>query len=288
MFKKKFLKRVDFNLMNWLFFLSAAIIFISLAIGLIIGGKTIFTLNQKIAAQGAQKAAQKPAELDLVIIGVSNCEECYEIKPMIEALKQNNVKINTEKTIESGSAEGQELIKKFNINKLPTLLLTGELEKDANLKNLWLKIGEIKDNTFVLRQVGAPYVLVESGEVVGQVRLIMLTDKSCQECYNVNEHQQILKQFGFPLTNTQTIDSGSAAGQKLISQYQIKLLPTIILTGELEVYPTLKAIWPQVGTVEKDGAYIFRVGVKTMGIYKDLNTNQVVKPTVPANKSDSN
>jgi len=38
-----------------------------------------------------------------------------------------------------------------------------------------------------------------------------------------------------------------------------------------------------VGTVEKDGTYVFREGVKQMGIYKDLTTNKVIEPVVNTN-----
>lgn len=276
MFKNKLFKEFNFDFNSWLIIGSSAIIFISLVISLIVSGQTSILLNKKLAET---KEQDRPAELEIVVLKDSKCQDCFDVQPLVDAIKKENTKINSEKTVEVESAEGAELVSKFNIAKVPTLIVTGEVQKDPNLKALWERMGEVKDNnTFILRQVGAPYVLASSGEVKGRIKVIMLTDKSCSECYQVTNHEVILRQFGLSLNDKETIDRDSADGQGLVSKYQIKFLPTLILIGEVGAYPTLKAVWPQVGTVEKDGTYVFREGVKQMGVYIDLTTNQVVKP----------
>src|SRR5665811_2194818 len=98
-------------------------------------------------------------------------------------------------------------------------------------------------------------------------------------CYDVANHEIILRQFGVPTQDQQVINSQLSDGKELIAKYKIKLVPTIILTGDVGAYPSLINVWSQVGTIEEDGAYIFREGVKQMGIYKDLTTNEIIKPT---------
>ncbi|OGY50922.1 MAG: hypothetical protein A3J65_00340 [Candidatus Buchananbacteria bacterium RIFCSPHIGHO2_02_FULL_45_11b] len=273
MIEKKSQSKISFNF--WFAVSLAVITSGALLFGLIILFQANLSLNKKIAEA---KEAERPADIDIVILQESSCRDCASLNSLINAIKKENVKVNSEKTVEIASPEGKELIGKYSIAKAPALIVSGEIEKDANLKAIWPQLGEIKDGVFILRQVGAPYVLINSGEVRGRIKFVMLTDAGCGECYKVAQHEQILKQLGLPTQDQQIIDRQSAAGQKLITEYKIKLLPTIILTGDLEVYPPLIKVWPQVGTVEKDGAYVFREGVKQMGVYKDLTANQVIKP----------
>ena len=262
---------------------SLTIINIILLTGLIISFQTVLSLNKKI--NEAAEAA-RPANLNIIVLKTANCEDCSDMTPLINAIKKKNVKINSERTVDISDPEGIKLINQYGIKKAPTLIIGGELQKETSLKTMWQQLGEIKDNTFILRQVGFPYVLTDSGEVKGRVKLIMITDDACKECYDVKKHKQILKQFNLPIQNEQIIGSRSADGKKLIAEYKIKLLPTIILTGDVGTYQELTKIWSKIGTIEKNGAYVFRDGVKRMGIYKNLTTNKIITPTADSkNKS---
>jgi len=133
--------------------------------------------------------------------------------------------------------------------------------------------------------VGAPYTDTDTGAVKGRIKLSLLTDISCTECYDVTQHELILKEsFGID-TTANVVDTKSSAGQALIRTYKIKLVPTIVLSGETDEYPGLKSVWSQVGVVASDGAYVFTTGVPLMGTYKDLTTNKVVTPAPPAQTS---
>ena len=276
-----FQKKFNFSLNLWLIIGLAVVISVSLLGGLILSGKTNLLLSKKIAET---EEAQRPANLDLVILTDSTCLDCFDVSSLIETvIRQENVKINSEKIVEITSPEGIALIDKYNITKAPTFIVSGEIEKDAKLKALSPQLGEIIGDTFILRQVGAPYILPSSGDIKGRIKWVMLTDTSCTQCYDVTRHEAILGQFGVPTQDKQLLNSNSSEGRELIAEYKIKLLPTIILTGDLELYQALKAVWPQVGTVEKDGTYVFREGVKQMGIYKDLTTNKVIEPVVNTN-----
>lgn len=246
-----------------------------LLLGLIISFQTISSLNKKI--DEAAEAA-RPANLNIIVLKTSNCKDCSDLTPLINAIKKKNVKINSERTVDISDPEGIKLINRYGIKKAPTLIIGGELQKETSLKKMWEQLGEIKDNDFILRQVGAPYVLTNSGEVKGRIKLIMLTDDACKKCYDVKKHEQILKRFGLPVEGGQIIGSRTPDGKKLIAKYKIKLLPTIILTGDVGTYKELTKIWAEIGTIEKDGSYVFRDGVKRMGAYKDLVANKIISP----------
>jgi len=242
-------------------------------------------IKQKIAA--ATEAA-RPAELEVTIITDSSCEECFDITDSIRSLKSQNVKILTEQTVDWKSEEGQRLIQELGIEQVPNLVISGELNKDQTVQSLLSRAGVIQDNVFFLAKVPPPYVDIQSGEVKGIFEVVLLIDKSCGECYDTANHKVALKNLGMTVSSERTVDISSAEGRKLLTQYQITAVPTLLLTGDLGEYAALAQVWPQVGTIEEDGTYVFRQ-VKIMGTYRDLATGKVVAaPSRPPAASSDN
>lgn len=264
---------------NYWFLLAVfGVIFISAAVTISFSLKTNALTNQKMAAAAE---ANRPANLDLTLLTDAACQDCFNLNSVLDNIKKENVKINSQKTIDSAGDEGKQLVAKFAIKKLPTFLIKGELEKNSTLTKFFAQTGDIINDTFVFRQIGGPYVDTATGKVKGRVNLVLLTDITCMECYDVTQHEIILKQFGLQPT-AKVLDIKSAAGSALRNKYGIKLAPTFILSGDVNEYPSFKTVWPQVGTVAYDGAYIFTKGVPFMGVYKDLTTNKIVTPAPEA------
>ncbi len=236
--------------------------------------RTNFMANKNIAANAETK---RPANLELITITDKSCPDCYNLGPVMDYIAKENVKFISEKTLDKTSDEGKELIAAHAIKKLPAFILKGELEKNTVLAEFFSKTGDITDNTFVFRQVGAPYSLADTGEIKGKINFTMLTDSSCTTCYDVTQHELILQQFGILNPGT-VVDAKSAAGQALIRKYKINLVPAFVLSGDMDEYPNLKPVWGQVGVVASDGAYVFTKGVPFMGTYKNLATNQIIIP----------
>ncbi len=239
--------------------------------------KTNSLANKNMAATAE---ANRPANLDITTITDNTCADCFNINPLLDSIKKENVKITNQKTLDKNSDEAKQLIKEFAIKKLPTIIVKGELTKNKNLATFFSKAGDTTGGTFVFRQVGSPYELTDTGEVKGRIKLTLLADTTCTTCYDVSQHETILRQFGIITTGT-VVDTKSAAGQALIHKYGIKLVPTFVLSGDVASYPDLKTIWSQVGVVAYDGAYVFTKGIPFMGIYKDLSTNRVITPPPP-------
>lgn len=259
----------------WLGGIIGFIILIAISVNFIILGKTNNSLDKKIAEA---KEAARPAELEIILIKDSTCSDCAQVEPTIEVIKKENVIVKSGKSIEAGSSEAQTLIKKYNILKLPSFIISGEVEKEPALKNLWPQIGAIQDNTFIFRLTQAPFIDTKTNEIKGRVEMTLLYDETCGECYNVQNNLGALSRFGLPTKNNKIIDVNSQEGQELIQKYNLKLAPTVIISGDPEPYSALKQIWSQVGTIENDGSYILRKGVAQMGTYKNLEDNQVIDP----------
>ncbi len=260
---------------NYRFLLAVfTIILISAAVTTVIFIKNNKTLNKKIAETAESK---RPANLELIIIADQTCKDCFDLNPILSQIANENVKINSNQVINSTSTEGKQLIEKFSIKKLPTFLVKGEMTKNTALTKFFSQAGDTADKTFVFRQVGGPYTDVTTGKVKGRVNLVLITDVTCTECYDVTQHETILKQFGMTAPAT-VVETKSPAGRTFISRYGIKLVPTFILKGEINEYPDFTKVWPEVGMVAYDGAYVFTKGVPFMGTYKDLSTNKVITP----------
>jgi hypothetical protein len=71
------------------------------------------------------------------------------------------------------------------------------------------------------------------------------------------------------------LDISDARGKELVAGYSITKVPTVILSGEVGVYPPAQAL-KQFYTIEKDNSYVFR-NTSLVGTYRDLSTSQIVK-----------
>lgn len=225
------------------------------------------TVTQKI---NENKELVRPAELQLTIIEDENCKGCASLDSVLKFIKSQNVKIVSEKTVDFKSDNGKILIEDYKITKLPTLLVVGEINKSDQLKQVLPKMGDVNQNTFVLRQVQPPFEEVATGKVRGLVNLILVGDSQCKDCYDVNQHKQLLSNgFGISPVSTTLVDAYGKLGRKVVSDYKITQVPTFVLSGDVSVYSNLVSIWEKIGSVEKDGSYIFR-DVKQMGKYVSL------------------
>ena len=217
-----------------------------------------------------------------------SCIQCINPKLTVEAYKKAGIKITDEKEVIWNSAEGQVLISQYKITKLPTFLLSSDIDLYDDVKTNWNHIGTVEqDKTYVARNLNLPYRDVDKGQIIGLVDLIYLTDATCTDCYKAQEVQKpiLTRGFGVGLVSERTLDINSAEGQALVSQYKITKVPTILLSPNADQYANLKNVWNSVGTVESDGWYVFREMAR-MGniIYKDLASNQIIQPASQPNQ----
>ena len=207
------------------------------------------------------------------------CEKCSNLSLLISQIKAAGVKIYEEKEIGENSNEGKELIKKYNVGFVPTIILSKDAGLYTIIQQAWLQIGNKEsDGSYVLRLVNPPFINLTTGKLRGIVDIVYLTDKNCVECYDVKLHKEILtnpQSFAIHLDKEETLDISSAKGKELIAKYNITQVPTIILSDEISAYPSNRLL-QQFFSIEKDGSYIFRI-IQVLGTYKDLTTNQIIK-----------
>ena len=234
---------------------------------------------------------QKPVYLDLqsgkfvgrvnaTIINTPLCSICQNLSNIVAALRQQGMSVYENKI---NDIEAMRLIGLYNISKLPVLILSPDALQ-YELMDSWRAQGTIEsDGSFVLRNITVPYWSVSEKKVKGSVNSILIKDATCANCYDPTTHQEVLQNqqsINLKIVSTKILDISSAEGKILISKYKITSVPTIIVQGDLSVYPTFLNIWPQIGTQEADGSYIFRNNYLLEGqYYRDLKTNQTLVGT---------
>lgn len=217
---------------------------------------------------------QEMGKVIATIISDPSCLQCIDPKLTIESFKKAGVKITNQRELVWNSYEGQQIISQYKITKLPTFVLSPDIDIYDNVKSNWANIGTVEtDKTYVARNLFLPYRDLEKGQILGLVDLIYLTDSSCTDCYKaVDVQKPILKQgYGVGIRFERTVDVASAEGQNLTNKYKITKVPTILLSSEADQYTNLKNVWKNVGTVENNGWYVFREMQQLQGaVYKDL------------------
>ena len=224
--------------------------------------------------------------ISAVYLTAEACNECIDRSTFVDSLKQSSIRFEEIKNVDVGTPEGLALADKYNISFAPTYVFSSDLGVYSIIQQNWDSVGNIEtDGSYVLRYRAVPYYDLKEMKVRGLVSLIYLSDKSCKTCYNVSIHKQIFSNpagFAMKIANESSYDISDAAGQALISKYSIVNVPTIIMQGDQAQYASLINVWPQVGTVEADGSYVFRNLDLLRATYKNLSSGKIINSSIPA------
>lgn len=226
-----------------------------------------FSLNKNIAEKTeAAKENSKPAKIEFTVIKNSKCSDCYDISAVSDHLKGSGIEVIKESSIELDSSEGRSLASKYGIERVPAVILTGEIEKAA-IEGL-----QKRGDALVFSQPQPPYTEAPTGKIVGRVKLITLKDSSCKDCSNLMLLITGIKNSGIRIVDEKTIDVSSDDGKTLSKKYDIGFVPTIILSGDAGHYSLISQAWSNIGTKEDDGSYVMRVATPP---YINLTTGKL-------------
>lgn len=214
--------------------------------------------------------------ISVIYIIESSCDDCYNVSKVVEGMRSVGVRIPYEKRIELSSKQGKELVEKYNIEKVPTIILDQEVDFYDNIRGGWFVYGSVEDDAYVMRNVTPPYYSVKDGKVQGYVDVVFLTDSSCSECYDVGLHEQLLEQVEIRFGNTESIDVSELDGVELVKKYGITEVPTIIISKEASEYYMASYTLDNFYSAEDDGKFVFRNFNKWKGVtYKDISSGEI-------------
>ncbi|MDP3985851.1 MAG: hypothetical protein Q8P77_00230 [Candidatus Veblenbacteria bacterium] len=262
--------------MKWL----SNVVLVAVLDGLIVlAGVRLATLLNNVptvvARVSTQQESVRPARLDVVVVADGTCPTCTSTQPFLDALQKQQVVFSTIKQIDGTTEEGKRYLAEQKLERFPAVVVSGETSRSSGLEQFLTQTSTRGESQFNYA-VPAPYHEVTSDKVRGIFRATYLASSNCSGCYDVTGNAGALKNLGVNVTEDKVVTAESSEGQELIQQYKIRYLPTIILVGDLGVYPGLQEVWPQVGSKEDDGTYILRDGVRLMGTYYDLQLQRAV------------
>lgn len=242
------------------------------------GNTALANFNQNNTIQ----PVPEPAEITLTLITDSNKTNLIQLASFVQQLEQlPGIKITSQKKLEIGSEEGRQLIEKYNVERVPAILLQGETKKSTVLAQNWPKVGTAEtDGTMVLRNIPPIYLETSTGKLRGETKATFVSVSDKNGVFDAEEvYMQILQSaFGVKPVEQETISYNSPEGKAMLSKYKLEKLPTAIISGDLNAYNGFPEVWLQGGTVEADGNYIFRSLDAIQGItYFDLNKNEVIE-----------
>ncbi len=201
-------------------------------------------------------------KLDIIALEDPSCSVCSTASALVTRFAQD-LKLSTTKTLDYRTSEGERLIKQYHIEKIPTLILFGELslyKGKMEMESFEIYGSRENDGAIVLRDIPAPYRDLATQKIVGLVKMTMVSDKSCKTCYDPAPLKDYVEfQFGMKVQEVSNVDVSSAEGKKLVNQYALRIIPTILLSPEAATYTSRSALWENVwGSVEGDGFEVMR------------------------------
>jgi hypothetical protein len=226
----------------------------------------IVGLNVVIAAgilapkttSGTAAVPPAPVEIQLTAITASGCPQCFDLTQYMTGLSQlQGVTVTSQKTLGSDSAEAQGLISQYSITKIPTIVVTGAVD-DPAVSDILAQIGEPRQGAIVLTQLPPPYFDLQTSEIVGLVSFTAIEDSTCDDCVDIDDILSQIRSVGVLFSENTTLDYSSPDAKSLITRYNITRLPALIISSDLGAYSIINTSWPNIGTVEPDGAYIWR------------------------------
>ncbi len=242
-----------------------------------------FVLTQVPAPYVDAQSGKIRGIVESILIYKKDCEKCTDLSQLLLQIKNGGIYLGKEDSYESGSKESLDILKKYDIKRLPALIFSSDLGDYEQVRQNWQAVGTIDtDGRYIFRNINPPYYDVQKKEIVGLVGIVYITDKDCANCYDVNLHRQILAGLGVIFGHESTYDISTEDGKELLLEYNITKVPTIFMSNDLRVYPQITEVWKQVGTIDTNAAenetvYTFRA-TEVMGTYHDLKTGQIVEP----------
>jgi hypothetical protein len=113
-----------------------------------------YVLPTQNAPYYATADARVHGRVTVTYITMQDCKECFDVFDLRTSLNASRITPYAERTIDAGSSKGKELIAKYNITAVPTILLDKEADAYPNLQPGWNIIGSVEeDGTYVLRDV---------------------------------------------------------------------------------------------------------------------------------------
>ncbi len=192
----------------------------------------------------------------VVIVEDLSCAKCVNASELLRVAGLENASTRL-RVVDVSSQEGASLVERYGLRFAPSMIISPEGGRSVEEK-LLMNGFKASDGYYVLDKPPLPYKDLRTGETRGLVDVTYIT-ADC-ECYSLEElDKRVFGTFKAAKGRSESYDYQSRQGKELIERYGLKAVPTAIFTGDLDAYPRLGRAWLiGAGTIERDGAYVFR------------------------------
>ncbi len=219
-------------------------------------------LNKRVAEL---KELNRPAQIQVVKID-GDCADCFKVDTILQKIREN-FNVTQEASLSLSSEESKALVEKYNIQKLPAVIITGETNK-AQIQDF-----ELKDGALFFTGTQAPYTDARSGISYGFVTVTNLVDSSCLECTSLTGFTEGLKKAGVFIKSENIANYNTPEGKDLIKKFDVKHVPALIISQDINYYPEVQQQLVAVQAKEKDGFYALHA---TLPPYRNLTSDKIV------------
>ena len=231
----------------------------------------LYTVNIFFMKSVFDVLVDTPAKVSFMIIEPpkDKCENCFAGDSIIEMIDSaHNIKYKST-NIPYDDKLSQKYIETYGIKNLPAVVVSGDIAS-AKVAPAWSALSGKERNGHIVIENLLPYYDIESNEVKGIVDVVLLKDKTCEDCFDENKYIDILEEFGIAIGDTTVYDIASTEGSALVQTYTITKVPALILSPDAEGYSDFVSSWKEVGTIEQDGRFVLHEVQKLNLQYKQL------------------
>ncbi len=232
-------------------------------------------------------ADTRPLVRAIILEDTARCPDCFDVRQYAAAL-DSTIAIATETGDLAAwdarlAADDRDLA---NSKRLPAIAFNATILEYPQLVNDWSTIGytitfgsgPYAGDWYVLPTLNPPYLDRTTGEVTGRVEVTYLTKRDCDGCVSQGQFRQFLIASRITPFAERVADADSPEGRRIITQYNITAVPTILLSGSALEYPGFRPGWDVVGSAEEDGTLVLRDLERLQVTYYDIPTARVMKP----------
>ncbi len=171
------------------------------------------------------KEAQKKPVLTMTVVRAQECEDCFDIQPLLDAIQSLDVNLTVVEKDQTSAAS-------LGVNNLPAIILEGETEVlPSNLMQLFNQ-----SNDKLVFESLPPYYDVSEQRVVGKVSAVVVSKPDCVECRSYAQTLQDLQRAMGMFISSSEFSYDSQEGQQLLEQYNLTKVPVLLLDKEADFY----------------------------------------------------
>ncbi len=221
---------------------------------------------------GEKVEQQKPANIEIIKLSDQSCPNCFNTDLVIQELTQSGkIKIVKDEVVDVSTDRGKSLIQELSVQSVPTVIIKGEFNKKV-ADSVWDANWRKTNNGVIYVQILPPYKNINTNSVIGLVSVIELKDQSCEKCFDFTPFTDFLKSSGVIFADQRSVDASSVEGKSLLTTFDIKKLPSLLVTSNVKEYPQVAHVWEAIKNTEKSDNLVID---PVLPPYKDLETNQV-------------